>query len=81
MDSKISDVKRKPTSSIQDGTSDQLLLQLLSVLQHTMSAASSDTFVDVCASVESTLAGVDVNAVSGPVVIHLLMCVLVLNQH
>ena len=33
------------------------------------------------ASVESTLAGVDVNAVSGPVVIHLLMCVLVLNQH
>ena len=33
------------------------------------------------ASVESTLAGVDVDAVSGPVVIHLLMCVLVLNQH
>ena len=55
----------------------------------------SDTFIDVCASVESTLAGVDVNAgvestlagvdvdaVSvGPVVIHLLMSVLVLNQH
>ena len=33
----------------------------------------------MCASVESTLAGVDV--VSGPVVIHVLMCVLVLNQH
>ena len=33
-----------------------------------MSAASSDTFVDGCASVESTLAGVDVDAVSGPVV-------------
>ena len=33
------------------------------------------------AGVESTLAGVDVDAVSGPVVIHLLMCVLVLNQH
>ena len=31
------------------------------------------------ASVESTLA--DVDAVSGPVVIYLLMCVLVLNQH
>ena len=46
-----------------------------------MSAASSDTFVDVCASVESTLAGVDVDVVSGPVVIHLLICVLVLNQH
>ena len=46
-----------------------------------MSAASSDTLVDVCASVESTLAGVDVDAVSGPVVIHLLMCMLVLNQH
>ena len=39
---------------------------------------SSDIFVDECASVESTLAGVD--TVSGPVVIHLLMCVLVLNQ-
>ena len=42
----------------------------------------------MCAGVESTLAGVeptlagaDVDAVSGPVVIHLLMCVLVLNQH
>ena len=35
----------------------------------------------MCASVESTLAGVDVDAVSGPVVIYLLMCVLVLNQH
>ena len=46
-----------------------------------MSAASSDTFVDECASVESPLAGVDVDAVSGPVVIYLLMCVLVLNQH
>ena len=34
----------------------------------------------MCASVESTLAGVDVDAVSGPVVIHLLMCVLVLNE-
>ena len=43
------------------------------------SQSSSDIFVDVCASVESTLAGVD--AVSGPVVIYLLMCVLVLNQH
>ena len=55
MDSKISDVKRKPTSSIHDGISDQRLLQLLSVLQDIMSAASSDTFVDVCASVQSTL--------------------------
>ena len=35
----------------------------------------------MCASVESTLAGVDVDVVSGPVVIHSLMCVLVLNQH
>ena len=35
----------------------------------------------MCASVESTLAGVDVDAVSGPAVIHLLVCVLVLNQH
>ena len=35
----------------------------------------------MCASVESTLAGVDVDAVSGPVVIYLLGCVLVLNQH
>ena len=35
----------------------------------------------MCASVESTLAGVDVDAVSGPVVKHLLMYVLVLNQH
>ena len=34
----------------------------------------------MCASVESGLAGVDVDVVSGPVVIHLLMCVLVLNQ-
>ena len=34
----------------------------------------------MCVGVESTLAGVDVDAVSGPVVIHLLMCVLVLNQ-
>ena len=38
------------------------------------SAASSDTFLDDCD-------GVDVDVVSGPVVIHLLMCVLVLNQH
>ena len=45
------------------------------------SAASSDAFVGVCASVESTLAGVGVDVGSGPVVIHLLMCVLVLNQH
>ena len=45
------------------------------------SAARSNTYVDVCASLESTLAGVDVDAVSGPVVIHLLMRVLVLNQH
>ena len=35
----------------------------------------------MCASVESTLAGVDIDAVSGPVVIHLLMCVLMLNQY
>ena len=35
----------------------------------------------MCASVESTLAGVDVDAVSSPIVIHLLMCALVLNQH
>ena len=35
----------------------------------------------MCASVESTLAGVDVDAVSGIVEIHLLMWVLVLNQH
>ena len=35
----------------------------------------------MCASVESTLVGVDVDAVSGTVVISLLMCVLVLNQH
>ena len=34
----------------------------------------------MCASVETTLAGVDVDAVSGPEVIHWLMCVLVLNQ-
>ena len=54
-------------------------------LQPMTSSVSSDTFVDVCASVESTLAGVestlagvDVDAVSGPVMIHLLMCVLVL---
>ena len=33
------------------------------------------------AGVESTLAGVDVDAVSDPVVIHLLMCVPVLNQN
>ena len=50
-------------------------------LQPISSAASSDTFVDVSISFEPTLAGVDVDAVSGPVVIHLLMCVLVLNQH
>ena len=30
---------------------------------------------------QSTLAGVDVDAVRDPVVIYLLMCVLVLNQH
>ena len=59
---------------------DQWPLQLLSV-QPMTSAASSDTFVDMSTCVESTLAGVDVDAVSGPVVIHLLMCVLVLNQH
>ena len=35
----------------------------------------------MCAGVESTLAGVDVDDVSSPVVIHLLKCVLVLNQH
>ena len=35
----------------------------------------------MCASVESTLAGVDVDAVSSPVVIYLMMCVLGLNQH
>ena len=35
----------------------------------------------MCASVESTLAGVDVDAVSGPVMIHFLMCVLMLNEH
>ena len=35
----------------------------------------------MCASIESTLAGADVDAVSGPVVIHLLMCLQVLNQH
>ena len=35
----------------------------------------------MCASVESTLAGVDVDAVSGLIVIHLLVCLLVLNQH
>ena len=35
----------------------------------------------MCAGVESTLAGVGVDADSGPVVIYLLMCVLVLNQH
>ena len=50
-------------------------------LQPMTSAARSDTYFEVCASLESTLAGVDVDAVSGPVVIHLLMCVLVLNQH
>ena len=33
----------------------------------------------MCAGVESTLAGVDV--VSGPVVIHFLVSVLVLNKH
>ena len=46
-----------------------------------VSGPSNDTFVGVCASVEPTLAGVDVDAVGGPVVIYLLMCVLVLNQH
>ena len=50
-------------------------------LQPMTSAASSDIFVDECASLESTLAGVDVDAVIGPVVIHLVMCVLVVNQH
>ena len=35
----------------------------------------------MCASVESTLAGVDVDAVSVPVVIYLSMCALVLNLH
>ena len=35
----------------------------------------------MCAGVESTLAGVDVDADSGPVVIHLLIYVLVFNQH
>ena len=35
----------------------------------------------MCASVEPTLAVVDVDAVSSPVEIHLLVCVLVLNQH
>ena len=35
----------------------------------------------MCAGVESTLAGVDVDAVSGLEVPHLLMCVLGLNQH
>ena len=35
----------------------------------------------MCAGVESILAGVDVDAVNGPGVIYLLMCVLVLNQH
>ena len=59
---------------------DQWPHQLLSV-QPMTSAASSDTFVDMSTCVELTLAGVDVDAVSGPVVIHLLMCVLVLNQH
>ena len=42
-------------------------------------AASSDTFVGMSNCVEPTLAGVDVDAVSGPVVIYLLVCVLVLN--
>ena len=41
-------------------------------LQPMTSAASSDTFLDECD-------GVDVDAVSGTVVIYLLMCVLVLN--
>ena len=37
----------------------------------------------MCASVESTLAGidVDVDVVSSSVGIHLLMCVVLLNQH
>ena len=35
----------------------------------------------MCAGVESTLAGVDIDVVSSPVVTHLLMCVLGLNQH
>ena len=35
----------------------------------------------MCAGVEPTLADVDVDAVSGPVVIHMLMYVLVLNLH
>ena len=43
-------------------------------LQPMTSAASCNTFVDVCPSVEPTLAGVDVDAASGPVVIYLLMC-------
>ena len=42
-------------------------------------AASSDTFVGMSNCVEPTLAGVDVDAVSGPVVIYLLVYVLVLN--
>ena len=44
-----------------------------------MCASVESTLAGV--DVESTLAGVDVDAVSGPVVIYLLMCVLVLNQH
>ena len=58
---------------------DQWLLELLSV-QPMTSAASTDTFVDMSTCVEPTLAGFDVDVVSGPVVIYLLMCVLVLNQ-
>ena len=50
-------------------------------LQPMSSAASSDTFVDVSISYEPTLAGLDVDAVSGPVVMHLLMCVPELKQH
>ena len=45
-------------------------------MQPMTSAASTDTFVDMSTCVEPILAGVDVDGISGPVVIHLLMCVL-----
>ena len=44
------------------------------------SAANSDIFVDVYASIEPTLAGDDFDAISGPVMLHLMICALVLNQ-
>ena len=44
------------------------------------SAANSDTFADMYASIETTVAGVDFDAIGGPVMLYLMICALVLNQ-